>query len=574
MGMEDQSRFGPLTDSEKARFLKYGTGSDSSCKWLSGILLLIRNYYRAPSCMIGLRLLDMEDRVDREFLLDGRFRLLASEILAFEEWASQKQIRSKSITGSIMRMEPMTAYSADTLIRFAMDRHDATDMLCSDRIGNPVGTMIASIESVDENRKAPKGTTLANNSISSPYMIRHMAIPVATHPFSSLQGIVNAVCYGCHGNGRVDQSKVSVSPGPDALSLAPLSGTMEYSGPDCNPRLMSRMLDRREFSALAFGDETETIVSMPGVETMGLHAAVSRTIGMLSPLGAYMPLSFANPHGISWRLPVTDYETMSRSVNNGRYKQIIPCIEATGTIVDTGSDLCIASMSRASCTDGFPEPHDGDAHPDTYAMIVDRMSKPQSYPFFEWDECEYGIVPDMADIAWALTFPRQRHSDLHLVRDLMMTVFGMDGSAPTDEAAGLTCAGAWYGFMRTLPLRDPVLSEAMLTLTYMMINIADKLISVSSHLPNGRIGIMLIPSTALDLFFTDLHQELPYGFALQTLFSRSFIGADKTRDPGFKGMALIMPHESAETFPVESERPIPGTIDSAGDLHPDIFMLP
>ena len=85
---------------------------------------------------------------------------------------------------------------------------------------------------------------------------------------------------------------------------------------------------------------------------------------------------------------------------------------------------------------------------------------------------------------------------------------------------------------------------------------------------------MLIPSTALDLFFTDLHQGMPYGFALQTMLSRSFIGADKTRDPGFKGMVLIMPHESTEPFPVESERPIPCTIDSVGDLHPDIFMLP
>ena len=44
MDVEDQSRFGPLTDSEKDRFLEYGPDSDSGKRWLQAALFSISNF--------------------------------------------------------------------------------------------------------------------------------------------------------------------------------------------------------------------------------------------------------------------------------------------------------------------------------------------------------------------------------------------------------------------------------------------------------------------------------------------------------------------------------------------------
>ena len=580
-GADDQSRFGPLTDSEKDRFLKEGAGSDSATRWLDGVLLSVSggvdNIFHAMRIPM---LVDTGCREGRERVLSEGFRHLISRTLASEESASQKGWHIMSASGPVDRMEPMTAYSADTLIRFAMDRHDATGMLCSDRIGNPVGTMLEVVRTMPEGGVIRQPSTNNRVAVCS-YMNRHMAIPVATHPFSSLQGIVNAVCYGAHGNGRMDRSKIT-RPCVGMVEMAPLSGTMEYSGPDCHPRLMAMMLEEDAlFAAGNLGDGVGMVVSSPGVEKTGIPGVVAALTVRLSGLGVLAPFVPANPDpNRVMRLPVADYGTMTRALADGRYAQSIPCLDARNRMPDFGSELCFAAMRNHVSDDGLPRPDDDRVFPDTYAMIPERvfLRTPFNHDY------DYGIMPDMADIAWALTFPRPEHADTSILRDLLKTVFNGGGFATVDETLPLAWAGAWSGFVRTLPLRDPIISDAMMSLTGLMVDFAMRLISASRSMPADKVGIMLIPSHALDMFFTDMRHGLPYDFALQTLLSRSYVGVDRPRDPGFHGLVVVMPYmvepeEDGKQQKVTPSRPvpnppIPGTTDMAGEAHPEVFMIP
>ena len=577
---DDQSRFGPLTDSEKDRFLKYGPGSESGRRWLQATLFSISNCDVVWNPRLGCRPFRMDDRNDREFILSDDYRHLASSLLAYREWTAQKIMSSTQGRRCVEQMEPMTAWATDTLIRFAMDRHDATDMLCSDRIGNPVGTMMHAMTTIPKSHTA-SGSGLIHSNPITVYMLEHMPLPIATHPFSSLQDIVNAICYGCHGNGRVDQSKATISSEERIVALAPLSGTMEYQGRPCSPSLMAHILDGDEFTAVPdYG--AEMLVSMPGVETMNLNDAAARLSAMVSGMGAIAPFG-----GSDRRLPVTDYATVMQAIRNGRYEETIPCFRAVDLIPDTASGLCIEAMVDAERPDGVPDSGDNaDSLPDTYAAMVDRADyrraklsdNDNGYGIIPYASAvDYGILPDMADIAWALTFERPASTDWTLVHDLMVDAFSADHLTIADEAVLIPGAGAWSGFSRTLPLRDSAISDAMFKFTQMMVALAERLIRMSAGNPD-MIGILLIPRQVLGMFFTDLHHGLPYGFALQTMLSRSFMGADRRRDPGFRGLVMAMPHSAdkkGELMPMEvdSTPSIAGTIDDMGTIHPCVFMI-
>ena len=584
MNTESTIGYGPLTVSEKTRFLKSGPGSDSGGRWLQAVLFALCNYDDPHGSDIP-RLLSMDDPRDRALIVSDDFRCRMSGIPAHIERGSRGGIDEDPFMGSVRQMEPMTAYSADTLIRFSMIRHDATDMLCSARIGDPVGAMMDTIRTEAETVRNPTFPTGA-------YMIRHMAIPVATHPSSTLQGIVNAVCYGCHGNGRRDQSRVNRmkdSKGHDML-LDPLSGAMEYSGPDCDPRLMAMMLEEDGFSVLmrSYNDrQLETmIVSMPGVVNTGIRTAASGIIGMFADLKSYSPFSLSHSCGTAWRLPVTDYETMAEAVKNGRYAKAASCLNAGRRIPDMASDLCAAAMGASAAMDGLPCSGNPDELSDTYAMMVERLKrrgKAAKVP----NDCDaarenrgygYGVFPDMADIAYALTFERPASTDWTMVRDLLMNMKHRRGPVLADEAAPLPVAEAWSWFAATLPLRNPVISDATMTITGLLIDFSMMLTSTVRSISGDRIGIMLIPSDALNLFFEDMIHKLSYDFALQTLMSASYVGEDKGRDPDFHGLAIVMPYDidvNGRIMPCPIISTLfPATIDPIAGEYPHTFMIP
>ena len=575
------NRFGPLSAGEREWFLESGPGSDSACRWLSAVLFSLCNYDEAPHSEAGLRLLDMHDRHDRELALSGGFMHLLSCIMAHEAWSATQPTREASLTGSITQMEPMTACSADTLIRFSMTRHDATDMLCSERIGDPVGAMTATM---DIDNLAQGRTPSAPNNM---YMIWHMALPAAAHPFSSLQGIVNAVCYGYHGNCRTDGSGINCTRSERRMTrLAPLSGSMEYSGPDCDPRLMAMILSIEGFRTLSMGRGVKIMsMTVPGAHDMGLGEATDRLTGIFSGMGKNSPFNPIKPSATSWRLPLTSYDAMKQAAQSRRYEEVASCLNASRCIPDLESSLCVDTMAAFADLDGLPA-GGRDRLPDTYAMMAGRLNlrKTALLPIHggsmdNWRDCPYGIIPDMADLAYAMTFPRPQKTDPTILHDLMSTIPLQRNQPPIDELTAVAGAGAWNWFAASLPLRDPILSDATLTLTETMIGFAEWLINASKRLPKDTIGIMLIPAKVLEAFFEDLHQGMPYDFALQNLLSASYTGADRERDPDFHGLMLTMPYDISENgtidvSPTQDPMIMPGATDPKGAIYPDVTIIP
>lgn len=68
---------------------------------------------------------------------------------------------------------------------------------------------------------------------------------------------------------------------------------------------------------------------------------------------------------------------------------------------------------------------------------------------------------------------------------------------------------------------------------------------------------MLIPDNAMDMFLDGCRNGMPCDSALQTLISRSCIGADKPGSPDFHGLAMTMPAAGLE-----------------GGTYPDAVMIP
>ena len=574
------NRFGPLSAGERERFLESGPGSDPACRWLSAVLFSLCNYDEAPHSEAGLRLLDMHDRHDRELVLSDRWRHALTITMAHEAWRGTHPARGMAIPGPVERMEPMTAYSYDTLIRFSMTRHDATDMLCSKRIGDPVGAMTACMDI------SHLAQGMVPSAPSNMYMIQHMALPIATHPFSPLQVIVNAVCYGAHGNGRRDRSGTTCAEGAEKLMISPLSGTMEYSGPDCDPRLMAMILSMDGFRTLAMGMGVKIMsMTVPGVHDMGFGEATDRLIGIFSGMGKNSPFNPIKPRATSWRLPLTSYDAMRQAAQSRRYEEVASCLNVSRRIPDLESSLCVDTMAAFADLDGLPA-GGKDRLPDTYAMMAGRLNlrktallPTQGGSMDNWRDCPYGIIPDMADLAYAMTFPRPQKTDPTILHDLMSMLPLQRNHPPIDELTAVAGAGAWNWFAASLPLRDPILSDATLTLTETMIGFADWLINASKRLPKDTIGIMLIPAKVLEAFFEDLHQGMPYDFALQNLLSASYTGADRGRDPDFHGLMLTMPYDISENgtidvSPTQDPMIMPGTTDPKGAIYPDVTMIP
>lgn len=69
---------------------------------------------------------------------------------------------------------------------------------------------------------------------------------------------------------------------------------------------------------------------------------------------------------------------------------------------------------------------------------------------------------------------------------------------------------------------------------------------------------MLIPDNAMDMFLDDCRNGMPCDSTLQTMLSRSCIGADKPGSPDFRDLAMTMP----------------GAAGLEGGTYPDVVMIP
>ena len=528
--------FRPLSADEEKRFIAEGAGSPSANRWLSAVISLFN-----PTAF-----LDMDDRRLRDTIIRSRYRhVLAtymSKVMADD--AASVGSYGYGVEGSVDRMEPMTAYSADTLIRFAMDRHRSVGLMCSKRIGDPVGTMMQVING--DVHGDSYGMSMSGSLFDlRDYMIRHMAIPVATHPFSSLQEIVNAVCYGTHGNGRLDPSGIDHEIRDDRdydneTRLAPLSGCMEYSGSDCNPMLMAKMLSLDMFSEVVSeptGGDIETLVaSMPHAETMSVSEAVGKAQRVIQEAG---DIPTGRPRWALRRFSLADYRTMEEGLADGACHSRMAYL-AVAAREDTSDPIWVENLRRR-LDDGMPAP--GTTYAE--ALRMDRNANAKAYESTDDDDDEEERVslplrPDMADARFLITMERRRQPDPTLLHDVLKAMLAPESMPIIPELMAVS-GGAKP--LSAATLMDSALADAAMTAYDLIRSLAAPAADEDNPDLSAESGpqtfkARLIPKQALDLFFTDLHQGIPYDFALQTLLSRSAVHGEEERDPGFQGMAV------------------------------------
>ena len=524
-----------MSADEERRFIAEGAGSPSANRWLSAVISLFN-----PTAF-----LDMDDRKLRDTIIRSKYRhVLAtymSKVMADD--AASVGSYGYGVEGSVDRMEPMTAYSADTLIRFAMDRPRSVALMCSKRIGDPVGTMMQVING--DVHGDSYGMSMSGSLFDlRDYMIRHMAIPVATHLFSSLQDIVNAVCYGTHGDGRLDPSGIDHEIRDDKdydneTRLAPLSGCMEYSGPDCNPRLMAKMLSLDMFSEVVSeptGGDIETLVaSMPHAETMSVSEAVGKAQRIIQEIG---DIPTGRPRWAPRRFSLADYSTMKEGLASGACRSRMAYL-AVAAREDT-SDPVWAENLRRRLDEGMPTP--GTTYAE--ALRMDRNANAKAYESTDDEEDEERVSlpmrPDMADARFLITMERRKPTDPTLLHDVLKAMLTPESMPIIPE---LMAAGGGAKPMSAATLMDPALADAAMTAYDLIRSLAvpakdEDNPDQSAEAEQQAFKVRLIPRQALGMFFTDLHQGIPYDFALQTLLSRSTVHGDEERDPGFQGMAV------------------------------------
>ena len=540
----DESRFRPLSEEETGRFVAEGPGSPSAVRWLSAVVMLLD-----PAGQY-----DMSKRHVRKRIASGWYKRSMATSIAMVMGMDESFLLLADYTmyGFVTQMEPMTACSPDTLIRFSMTRHDATDLLCSKRIGDPVGAMVRTVR--DDRHRDSYGMSLTgSNADLLKYMIRHMVIPVATHPFSSLQGIVNAVCYGVHGSGKSDPSGVNCEKDRDRHTaanafIAPLSGVMEYSGPSCSPALMAKMLSADMFAEVAgrSGNDIETLIaSMPGAETMDTGKAAAEAGRIVKEAGQAPSTA---PKWIFEMKPMADYRTMADSLRNGVYRSRCGYLYIADH-EDMADDLWIRGLKRRIGHDAA-----GSAPGGTYgeAFRVKWNADMGEYTYADdgsRKEPEYApLSMDMADVRFLLTAPRPSHTDPTLLHDMLKAMLNPATMPIIPELAG---PAAGYSPMSPVMLRDPVIMDAAMTAYDLIVALAAPAVKrLPAPFPpsrmTGPLRIVLVPEHALDLFFTDLHHGFSYDFALQTLASRTSLVDDGPRDPDFHGLAVSFNPDEGE----------------------------
>lgn len=94
---------------------------------------------------------------------------------------------------------------------------------------------------------------------------------------------------------------------------------------------------------------------------------------------------------------------------------------------------------------------------------------------------------------------------------------------------------------------------------------------------------MPIIDNALDMLMDDYRNSMPCDSALQTLLSRSYIGADKPGNPDFHGLAMTMPYDVSDSHDSDTINiTITPAVEPAdmpaagleGRTYPDAVMIP
>ena len=266
-----------LSYAEFAGFMRHGTGSRASDRWLYAILAIIHAYDDEGLWTIvppdgglgdirgihGIDLMKARNTVSRA--------VCAFSLGVSGRGSAQCEGKRLETGGGTMRN------ALDTLIRFAMTRHDVTGPLCADDGHDMMDGIISVLNRVESDPKRQSRYII-------PILARHMIIPVLLHAGDSADDVFDAISAGysvqcsmwIDGSGSIED-----------YHIPPMTPCLDYDGPHCGPRLAAMWADfdvlEEEAWAPSMAAPIQMLVTaMPGAADMGIPAAMDTIIGMES----------------------------------------------------------------------------------------------------------------------------------------------------------------------------------------------------------------------------------------------------------------------------------------------------
>ena len=266
MGEHEDEIHAVLSDRERSRFVSEGTGSDASDRWLHAIMGLFWVGFQRPWSLDT-----PEGR--RDITGDGWRRDAATMVNAF---AGSVDLEN-GIPGECAEScgEPMIVNAMDTIIRFAMTRHDVTGPLCGGAGPDAARMMERTIKSnagaCVRERVKPINTTVIKG------LVEHMLLPVIVRAGSCADDVFDAISAGYMMREQYIGFGIT-------STRHPLSSCIPYEGPHCGPRLAAMWADGDAINAMyrvsPLASMAMTVTSMPGAADIGIPAAVQRICDM------------------------------------------------------------------------------------------------------------------------------------------------------------------------------------------------------------------------------------------------------------------------------------------------------
>lgn len=293
-----------LNEDERSRFIAGATGSDDSDRWLHAVLRMAITWggdgWTRIKCDTGTargrrRICDPSSRVVMKQLVTGI--------------SSQRQL-----TGVFMSEEdPMIVNAMDTLIRFAMTRHDVIGPLCSDP--DAAGMMEDTIDVAERHG----GKTYGGNHDGGTALTElacHMILPVIIHAYDPAEDVFDAISAGYDVSALRQPSDYSNS--------RMLSSCIPYEGPHCGPRLAAMWADKDAIEGVLCAETAVTpvsmlITSMPGAADIGIPKALERIRSMQPDhvASGVIPKGAGDDGICDSSLPPMDWDTYRLAMKDG-----------------------------------------------------------------------------------------------------------------------------------------------------------------------------------------------------------------------------------------------------------------
>lgn len=532
-----------LSDGERSRFISEGTGSDASDRWLHAIMGLFGIGFKRPW--------SLDTPKGRRDITGDRWRRDAATMVnAFAGLVDMENGIPKECEESCG--EPMLVNAMDTIIRFAMTRHDVTGPLCGGAGPDAALMMERTIESDVAYSVRERIEPVSAPGIKA--LVRHMLLPVIVHAGDPADDVFDAISAGYMMREEYFEFDVK-------STRHHLSSCIPYEGPHCGPRLAAMWADEDAIRAtwrdslFGTGLMAMTITSMPDAAEIGIPAAVQR-ICDLDPdyhvpgvLDKGINVGYGILNGSISVMGWDSYLTLSKNrFKSAAFLQFANCVDEDRMVGDgstgTGSVHRAAPDRNGTWTrfiSGFPT---GD---DPHESMKRSLSMSDSAFILEnRTHGGRGADPVLAwDLLQAVMYP-QRYLGCGIPR--------------IDAVAG--CQGnAMYNGIRMRSILDAAIQmhDGDMIAAYDMDSrielgmwreiyggdMYDVTQSADDARDHDADELFLLDLDSLEGFFQSIHSGMPEPFALETLLGsiRSFSCGDRM-PPDAHGIITTKPYDS------------------------------